>query len=75
MKYGGTFSDTNGDFTITVPDSGDYSLGFRVDGCTIRYSSSGATTDRHQATRINVEDEDVTGIEFRVPADPASLCK
>ncbi len=71
---GGTYQGANGEFTITVPDSGFYQLSFGVDGCRIRYSSSGATTDRRQATRISVEDEDVTGIEFVVPADPASLC-
>ena len=73
-KYGGTVPDTNGEFTITVPDSGAYQLSFGVDDCRIRYSSSGPTTDWHKATRISVEDEDVTGIEFVVPADPASLC-
>ena len=73
-KYGSTVPDTNGDFTITVPDSGAYQLSFGVDDCRIRYRSSGATSDWHQATRITVEDADVTGIEFVVPADPTSLC-
>ena len=72
--WGGAFSDSNGEFTITLPDSGDYSLWFGVDGCTIRYSSSGATNDWHQATRIRVEEQDATGIEFIVPNDPASVC-
>ena len=72
--WGGAFSDSNGEFTITVPDSGDYSLWFGVGGCTIRYSSSGATNDWHQATRIRVEEQDITGIEFIVPNDPASVC-
>ena len=72
---GGTHPGANGEFTITVPDSGAYSLRFQVDGCLIHYNSSGATTNWRQATRIIVEDEDVTGIEFVVPADPASLCR
>ena len=74
-KYGSTAPDTNGEFTITVPDSGAYQLSFEVDDCRIRYSLSRATTDWQQATRISVEDDDVTGIEFVVPADPASLCR
>ena len=73
-KYGGAISATNGEFTITVPDSGAYSLRIQVDGCWIPYSSSGATTDGHQAAQIGVEDADVTGIEFIVPNDPASVC-
>ena len=75
-KYGGTFSDANGEFRITVPDSGVYQLSFgtQFDDCRIRYSSSGATTVLHQATPISVEDQDVPGIEFVVPADPAGLC-
>ena len=71
---GGTYQDANGEFTITVPDSGSYQLSFGMDDCRIRYSSSGATTHWHQATRIPVADDDVTGIEFVVPAEPASLC-
>lgn len=73
-KYGGAFPDTNGEFSITVPDSGSYQLSFGVDGCRIRYMSSDATTEWHLATPISVNDEDVTGIEFRAPTDPASLC-
>lgn len=71
---GGAHPDANGEFAITVPDSGAYSLSFGVDGCWISHSSSGANADWRQATRISVEDESVTGIEFVVPADPAGLC-
>ena len=71
---GGTYPGANGEFTITVPDSGTYSLRFQVDGCIVRYSPSRATTERRQATPISVEDQDVPGIEFVVPNDPASVC-
>ncbi len=66
-----------GEFSITVPDSGEYVLQVWTGaaGCWIRYSESGATTDWNRATRITVADEDVTGIEFIVPADPSSLCR
>ena len=67
-------TDVNGKFTIAVPESGDYSLYFRVDGCVIQYKTTGATADSRQATLITIADSDVTGIEFRVPTDPASLC-
>ena len=71
---GGTHQGTNGEFATTVPESGTYELSFGVDGCRINYGTSGATTDWRQVTRISVEDEDITGIEFVVPTDPASLC-
>ena len=66
-----------GTFDMAVPDAGDYMLSFGTDvaGCRIRYSESGATTDWHRATPITVADADVTGIEFVVPDDPASLCE
>ena len=34
---------------------------------------TGFTTDREQATEIEVDDATVTGIEIRLPADPADL--
>ena len=66
-----------GEFSITVPDSGEYVLQVWTGaaGCWIRYSESGATTDWNRATRITVADEDVTDIEFIVPDDPSSLCR
>ena len=71
---GGTHQGANGEFTITVPDSGSYQLSFAVNGCRIYYGASGATTNWRQVTRITVADSDVTGIEFVVPNDPASVC-
>ena len=74
---GGSYPDADGKFKITVPDAGDYVLSFATDveGCRIQYSSAGATTDWRRATPITVSDSDVTGIEFVVPDDPASLCR
>ncbi len=74
---GGSYPDADGKFKITVPDGGDYVLSFATDveGCRIQYSSAGATTDWRRATPITVSDSDVTGIEFVVPDDPASLCR
>ncbi len=70
----GSYPDADGKFKITVPDAGSYSLSFGVDGCRVHWARSGATIDWHRATPITVADEDVTGIEFVVPDDPASLC-
>ncbi len=66
-----------GDFMITVPVSGDYGLHIAtsVADCYVTYSTAGATTEGRQATPITVADEDVTGIQFVVPDDPASLCR
>ena len=73
------FAETaaDGAFSITVPDSRDYRLSFgtEFDDCRVRYSSSGATTEESLATRITVADSDVTGIVFRVPQNPADLCR
>jgi len=66
----------NGEFTFTVAVSGEYVLQLWSgdQGCWIQHSTSGATPDWQQATAIPVQDEDVTGIEFVVPANPSSLC-
>ena len=75
--FGSASTSADGSFSITVPKSGDYVLEFGTDveGCRIQYSSAGATSDWRRAARITVADEDVTGIEFVVPDDPASLCR
>lgn len=71
---GHALSDADGDFNITVPDSGSYTLHFTHDGCLISHASSGATSDWRSATPFEVDDEDVEGIEFVLPNDPASVC-
>ena len=67
-------SETDGHFRITVPTNGAYKL-WVSPGCLVAYRPEGATTEWEQATPITVADEDVTGIEFVVPDDPASLCR
>ena len=66
----------DGTFRFAIPDSGEYVLQVWTDAasCWIYYSESGVTTDWLRATPITVADSDVTGIEFVVPNDPASLC-
>ena len=72
--FGGAHPDANGYFAITVPESGDYWLGLFHEGCVFFYGHSGAVTDGVSAEWIAVADMDVSGIEFRLPEDPASVC-
>ena len=68
---------SNGHFAIEVPDAGDYVLftGTELPDCYIVYAAAGGTADRRQAELITVVDKDVTGIVFRVPQNPADLCR
>ena len=72
--YGRATWGEDGQFAITVPEAGEYRV-YVWDGCPVYLGNSSFTTEWHQATPISVEDEDVSGIEFVVPADPSSLCK
>ena len=67
----------DGTFSLEVPASGEYVVftGTDIEGCYIANSDSGATVNWSRATTITVADSDVTGIEFVVPDDPASLCR
>ena len=69
--------NADGEFSVTVPDDGDYVLSayFAEEDCWVQYSTSGPTTVWDEATLITVADADVTDIEFVVPTDPASLCR
>ena len=68
-------TEADGTFVITVPDSRDYSLYFQWEDCYVMYTESGGTAIWEDRTPITVADADVTGIEFVVPDDPASLCE
>jgi len=75
-QHGFAHSGTSGEFSITVPDSGQFYLSFgtEVDSCRIYYGASGASSGA-RATPVTVQGEDVRGIEFVVPVDPSSLCR
>ena len=75
-RFGRAASAENGEFTIVVPESGDYVLSYWTgdEGCWVHYSPSGATIEWDRAASITVADENVTGIEFVVPTDPSRLC-
>ena len=71
---GGTTTTSDGTFSIAVPASGSYRLSVWIDDCSIYRGSSGPVNDRNGASEITVSTADVTGIEFRLPEDPASFC-
>ena len=67
-------TDTDGSFSISVGNVGDYMLMHDVDGCSVIYGEQGPTSLRHKAAQIRVADADVTGIVFRLPEDPDLFC-
>ena len=79
-QWGVTGQD--GTFKIRLLDgwSGSYLLSIYADevvpGCGLVgfYGPGGFTTLREEATRVEVGDADVTGIEIRLPASPDDLC-
>ena len=62
-------------FEMFVPEPGEYRLNAWVEGCHFYYKEGGATLNRDEATPITIDDADVSGIEFVLPPDPASLCE
>ncbi len=69
----GVTTAADGTFTITVPEAGAYRLGVHLAGCWNYYRRGAVASGWSQATRIDAAD-DVTGIVFRLPEDPAGLC-
>ena len=71
---GGAHSGADGSFAFAVPASGTYLLETDFAECRIRHSNRGPTEHWNSARQIRVSNADVTGIEFRLPEDPASFC-
>lgn len=70
LGRGGTFTESDGSFVITVPVSGVYAIGFWAsDGCHVYYNESAEASPAH-ATEVAVGDADVTGITIRIPDNP-----
>ena len=61
-RSAGAQTDSDGLFAITVPESGQYRVSARIDGCTVYYKRGGVTGSHQQATQVQVSDSDVTGI-------------
>jgi len=71
---GGASTDTEGRFSIAVPGTGSYRLTVWIGDCSIYRDGDGATTDWAAASDVDVANRDVTGIVFRLPDDPSSVC-
>lgn len=70
LGRGGTFTESDGSFVITVPVTGVYTLGFWVsDDCYVYYNESADASPNH-ASHVTVGDADVTGITIRIPDNP-----
>ena len=65
-------TDAEGSFTITVPEPGQYRVSTRIDGCTLYYKRGGAVTKHQQATRITINDRNVTNVNFRLRSGQCS---
>lgn len=72
--FGHGLTDGGGRFSIRVPESGAYHLSTYAGPCTAYWSRRGPVGGEVDAHSIRVSNDDVTGIEFQLPADPASLC-
>lgn len=70
----GASTTGDGSFSFAVPGRGSYNLMVHVDGCRIYRGARGPTTDWNSAGQVTVSNADITGIEFRLPEDPASFC-
>jgi hypothetical protein len=71
---GGATTATDGSFSFAVPGNGAYPLSVYIDGCSIAHSSRGPTKNWNDARQITITNADATGIEFRLPENPATFC-
>ena len=71
----GAWSGSDGLFSVAVPANGSYRLSVWIDDCSIYRGIRGPVKDWNSASQVRVSNADVTGIEFRLPEDPSSLCE
>lgn len=76
---GGDWPEDDGAFSFTVPTDGSYKLNVTIDGCTVYYGGDGVSGGEPGARPIHlgsssVANDAVTGIEFRLPEEPAAFC-
>ena len=71
---GGASTAADGSFSFAVPGNGSYRLSVWIDECSIYHGSRGPTKNWNSASQVRVSNADVTGIEFRLPENPASFC-
>ena len=63
----GRRTESDGSFSITVPEEGAYSLSFNLDGCTIYFRARGFTTSREERGTARVEGRDVRLAPRQIP--------
>ncbi len=68
------WTEATGYWTMRVHQNQSYRIYTYVDGCPLHYREGGATAKAQDASQIQVRESDVTGVEFRLPEDPASFC-
>ena len=61
-----TRTESDGSFAITAPSAGTYRLLTSIDGCSVYFRRGGSVTSQEQATRITVDERDVTGVRFQL---------
>ncbi len=59
-------TESDGSFSIIVPNADVYRLNTSIEGCSVYFRRGGAVTSRDRATRITIDDRDVTGVRFQL---------
>ena len=72
--YGAVHTGPDGAFSFAVPGRGSYRASVWINGCGIYFGSRGPVKSWNVARAITVSNADVSGIELRLPEDPASFC-
>ncbi|MCY3922532.1 MAG: carboxypeptidase-like regulatory domain-containing protein [Chloroflexi bacterium] len=71
---GGDWPAEDGTFSFAVPGPGVYDMRVTVDECEIYYAGNGESGAESERRSFNITRSDITGVEFRLPQDPASVC-
>ena len=66
-------TESDGSFSITVPGAGVYLLQANFDGCRVYFRRGGAVGSRDRATRITIDERDVTGVRFQLREGQCSI--
>ena len=66
-------TEDDGSFSITVPGAGVYRLEVTIGECRLYFRRGGAVISDDQATRITIDDTNVTGVRFRLREGQCSL--
>lgn len=70
----GVRTDDDGSFSLLMPARGSYTVAAWIEGCWLYRAGKSVTRSWNVASKHQISNRDVTGIEFRLPEDPASVC-